>query len=47
MTTTERKPRPPLTITISENAAEHVREFASKAGKPTADLRVAVKGGGC
>ena len=47
MTTTKRKPRPSLTISISENAADHVRQFASKAGKPAFDLRVAVKGGGC
>ena len=37
----------PLTITISEDAAEHVRSFASEAGKPDSNLRVGVKGGGC
>ena len=37
----------PLTISISENAAKHVKEFASKEGKETPNLRVGVKGGGC
>ena len=37
----------PLTITISEDAASHVQEFAAQAGKPGAHLRVGVKGGGC
>ena len=37
----------PLTISISENAAKHVKEFASKEGKETPNLRVVVKGGGC
>ena len=37
----------PLTITISPDAAVHVREFAEQAGKPGAHLRVGVKGGGC
>ncbi len=37
----------PLTISISEGAAKHVREFAEQAGQPGADLRVGVKGGGC
>ena len=37
----------PLTISITEDAAKHVREFASDAGKPGSNLRVAVKGGGC
>ena len=44
MTTAERQP---LTITISEDAAGHVRDFADQAGKPDANLRVGVKGGGC
>ena len=44
MTTAERQP---LTITISEDAAGHVRDFAQQAGKPDANLRVGVKGGGC
>ena len=32
----------PLTISISENAAKHVKEFASKEGKETPNLRVGV-----
>ena len=45
--TTSRSPSKPLTITISEAAADHVRKFAEQSGKPSTDLRVAVKGGGC
>ena len=42
------KPMPkPLTISISEEAAEHVRDFAQVEGKPNANVRVGVKGGGC
>ena len=37
----------PLTISISKEAAEHVRIFTEQAGKPDANLRVGVKGGGC
>lgn len=37
----------PLTINISEEAADHVRVFAQESGKPDSNLRVAVKGGGC
>jgi len=37
----------PLTISISKEAAEHVRRFVEQAGKPDAKLRVGVKGGGC
>ena len=37
----------PLTINISEEAADHVRVFAQQSGKPDSNLRVAVKGGGC
>ena len=37
----------PLTITISENAAEHVREFTGKKEGELISLRVGVKGGGC
>ncbi len=37
----------PMTITISKEAAEHVRVFTSEAGKPGSHLRVGVKGGGC
>jgi iron-sulfur cluster assembly protein len=47
VTTTHRKPRTPLTISISQEAADHVRKFAAQSGKPDTDLRVAVKGGGC
>ena len=39
--------RKPLTISISEEAADHVQDFAEQAGKPDAHLRVSVKGGGC
>lgn len=37
----------PLSITISEEAAHHVKEFAAAEGNSEADLRVGVKGGGC
>ena len=37
----------PLTIKISEEAAEHVRHIAEESGKPALNLRVGVKGGGC
>lgn len=37
----------PLTISISEQAAQHVRGFAEQMGKPDTSLRVGVKGGGC
>ena len=37
----------PLTISISEAAAEHVQDFRMAEGKPDAHLRVGVKGGGC
>ena len=46
MTQTRVKPNP-LTITISREAADHVSVFAEQAGKPGAQLRVGVKGGGC
>ena len=44
--TTKQKTKP-LTISISEEAAAHVSGFAEQAGKPGANLRVGVKGGGC
>ena len=44
---TQRTPPQPLTINISKEAAEHVRQFAAQAGKPDSNLRVGVKGGGC
>ena len=37
----------PLTISISKDAAEHVRQFSDQAGRPDSSLRVGVKGGGC
>ena len=37
----------PLTISITPDAAIHVRQFAADSGKPDGNLRVAVKGGGC
>ena len=37
----------PLTISISEEAAQHVQGFAEQMGKPNTSLRVGVKGGGC
>ena len=46
MIQTKEKPKP-LTITISEEAAEHVRHFAEQADSEDTNLRVGVKGGGC
>ena len=46
MTTTKEKPKP-LTISIGKEAADHVGQFAEQSGKPNANLRVSVKGGGC
>ena len=37
----------PLTITISENAAKHVRDFTNRQEDDLISLRVGVKGGGC
>ncbi|MBI4311889.1 MAG: iron-sulfur cluster insertion protein ErpA [Chloroflexi bacterium] len=37
----------PLTITITENAARHVRDFTGKKDGEAVSLRVGVKGGGC
>ena len=37
----------PLTISISEEAADHVRSFAESEGKTATNVRVGVKGGGC
>jgi iron-sulfur cluster assembly protein len=36
-----------LTITISDNAAKHVRDFSGTTEEETIGLRVGVKGGGC
>ena len=43
MTTTAQ----PLTITITDNGAKHVRNFMAAEGVDQGILRVAVKGGGC
>ena len=40
-------PQPKTAVHVTEAAVEHVREFAVVEGKPEANLRVAVKGGGC
>ena len=37
----------PLSISISKEAAEHVQHFVQQAGKPSSNIRVGVKGGGC
>ena len=37
----------PLTITVSENAAKHVRDFTQRDENEPISLRVGVKGGGC
>ena len=41
-----RRPRPKV-VTLTERAAERVREIMGKAEKPYAGLRVGVKNGGC
>ena len=41
-----RRPRPKV-VTLSERAAERVREIMARAEKPYAGLRVGVKNGGC
>ena len=41
-----RRPRPKV-VTLSDRAAERVREIMAKAEKPYAGLRVGVKNGGC
>jgi iron-sulfur cluster assembly protein len=41
-----RRPRPQV-VTLTERAAERVREIMDKAEKPYAGLRVGVKNGGC
>jgi iron-sulfur cluster assembly protein len=41
-----RRPRPQV-VTLTDAAAERVREIMSKADKPYAGLRVGVKNGGC
>ena len=44
---TKRREQKPLSIEITEDAVDHIRRFAVTEGKPGANLRVAVKGGGC
>ena len=41
-----RRPRPKV-VTLTERAAERVREIMAKADKPYTGLRVGVKNGGC
>ncbi|CAN5154482.1 iron-sulfur cluster assembly accessory protein [soil metagenome] len=41
-----RRPRPKL-VTLTDRAAERVREIMDRAEKPYAGLRVGVKNGGC
>ena len=41
-----RRPRPKV-VTLSDRAAERVKEIMAKAEKPYAGLRVGVKNGGC
>ena len=41
-----RRPRPQV-VTLTERAAERVREIMGRAEKPYAGLRVGVKNGGC
>jgi iron-sulfur cluster assembly protein len=41
-----RRPRPKV-VTLSERAAERVREILAEAAEPYAGLRVGVKNGGC
>ena len=41
-----RRPRPKV-VTLSDRAAERIREIMGKAEKPYAGLRVGVKNGGC
>ncbi|CAN7169410.1 iron-sulfur cluster assembly accessory protein [Phenylobacterium sp. LjRoot225] len=41
-----RRPRPKV-VSLTEGAAERVREIMAKAEKPYAGLRVGVKNGGC
>ena len=44
--TRARRPRPKV-VTLTEAAAERVREIMGRAGQPYAGLRVGVKNGGC
>ncbi len=42
----QRRPRPQI-ISLTDNAAERVREVMARADRPCAGLRVGVKNGGC
>ena len=42
----QRRPRPKV-VTLTDRAAERVREIMAKADEPYAGLRVGVKNGGC
>ena len=46
VTTRVRRPRPKV-VTLTDSAAERVRDIMAKAEKPYAGLRVGVKNGGC
>ncbi len=43
----ERVKPEPLTVSLSKEAVDHVRNFSKEAGMSNANLRVGVKGGGC
>ena len=45
-TTRQRRPRPKA-VSLTDAAAERVREIMAKAGKPVVGIRVGVKNGGC
>jgi iron-sulfur cluster assembly protein len=49
MTTTPRpRPRPrPQVMTLTDAAAERIRQIMARADKPVAGLRIGVKNGGC
>jgi iron-sulfur cluster assembly protein len=49
MTTTPRpRPRPrPRVMTLTDAAAERIRQIMARADKPVAGLRIGVKNGGC
>lgn len=46
VSTRPRRPRPKV-VTLTDRAAERVREIMARAEKPHAGLRVGVKNGGC
>lgn len=45
-TTRPRRPRPKV-VTLTDAAAERVRELVAASGRPVAGLRVGIKNGGC